>query len=297
MRGKLTVRFDEIGYWSEIKLDIVKKYAAMYSKILAAQGKPHLSHVYIDAFAGAGIHITKRNGDVVPGSPLNALEVQPPFREYYFIDLKPKKVDFLRGIVGNRPDVTVYEGDCNAFLLHEIFPKVRYEDYRRGLCLLDPYGLHLRWEVIAMAGRMRSLELFLNFPVADINRNVLWHHPEGVDPADIERMNGFWGDTSWREVAYTRESNLFAFEEKVDNETVAEGFRHRLQKVAGFTYVPKPLPMRNSNSAIVYYLFFAAQKPVAANIVEHIFRRYRDRGAPSWERTPPSSGPKRRGTR
>ena len=27
--------FDEIGYWSEIKLDIVKEYAQAYSKILA----------------------------------------------------------------------------------------------------------------------------------------------------------------------------------------------------------------------------------------------------------------------
>ena len=29
------LQFDEIGYWSEVKLDIVRKYAAAYSKILA----------------------------------------------------------------------------------------------------------------------------------------------------------------------------------------------------------------------------------------------------------------------
>jgi len=33
-------RFDEIGYWSEIKLEILKNYAAEYSKILSAQKKP-----------------------------------------------------------------------------------------------------------------------------------------------------------------------------------------------------------------------------------------------------------------
>jgi hypothetical protein len=50
------LKFDEIGYWSEIKLDIVKDYASAYSRILAAQTKPALHHVYIDAFAGAGGH-------------------------------------------------------------------------------------------------------------------------------------------------------------------------------------------------------------------------------------------------
>jgi hypothetical protein len=29
----------------------------------------------------------------------------------------------------------------------------------------------------------------------------------------------------------------------------------------------------------VYYLYFASQKPVAANIVNHIFDKYRNRGA------------------
>ena len=81
------MKFDEIGYWSEVKLDIVKEYAAAYSRILAAQTSPTLNHIYIDAFAGAGVHISKRTGEFVPGSPFNALNVQPPFGEYHFIDL------------------------------------------------------------------------------------------------------------------------------------------------------------------------------------------------------------------
>lgn len=257
----------------------MKDYAVAYSTILTAQQRLGLFHVYIDAFAGAGFHISKRRGQLVPGSPLNALEVQPPFREYHFIDLKQEKTNFLQQVVGERSDVWIHPGDCNTILLQKIFPRVRYQDYRRGLCLLDPYGLHLRWEVIQTAGEMKSLELFLNFPVADMNRNVLWRDPAGVDPTDIERMNAFWGDESWRRIAYTTDDNLFGFEEKVDNETIAEAFRTRLRTVAGFKHVPKPMPMRNSHGAIVYYLFFASQKPVAASIVEDIFTKYRDRGA------------------
>lgn len=278
MSGKKVLKFDQIGYWSEIKLDIIKDYAATYSKILSAQKKPVLYHVYIDAFAGAGIHISKTTGDFVPGSPVNALHVRPPFREYYLIDIDQKKVDALNKIASGRSDVHVYSGDCNAILTEKVFPNVLFGQYRRGLCLLDPYGLDLKWSVIQRAGRMKSIDMFLNFPVADINRNVLWRDPEGVDQADVERMNAFWGDEKWRQVAYTTKKDLFGHPEKEENEAVAEGFRQRLREVASFAHVPKPLPMRNSKGAIVYYLFFASQRPVAANIIRDIFKKYQERG-------------------
>jgi three-Cys-motif partner protein len=184
----------------------------------------------------------------------------------------------LRALTGKRSDVHVYEGDCNQVLLTEVFPKVRYEEYRRGLCLLDPYGLHLTWEVIQTAGQMRSIDLFLNFPVADMNRNVLWHNPEPVAPADIERMNAFWGDDSWRKVAYTTQKNLFAMEEKAENETIAAAFRERLRHAGEFKHVPDPLPMRNSKGAVVYYLFFASQNDAAERIIRDIFKKYSQRG-------------------
>lgn len=49
----LQVQFDEIGYWSEVKLEIVRKYAAAYTRILATQPSIR-GHLYIDGFAGAG---------------------------------------------------------------------------------------------------------------------------------------------------------------------------------------------------------------------------------------------------
>ena len=48
-------KFDEIGQWSEIKLEIVEKYGTAYVKAFAnAKG---LRKFYIDAFSGAGKHI------------------------------------------------------------------------------------------------------------------------------------------------------------------------------------------------------------------------------------------------
>lgn len=271
--------FDEIGYWSEVKLDIIREYAAAYSRILSAQKQPALYHIYVDAFAGAGKHISKNTGAFVAGSPLNALQVQPPFREYHFIELDARKAGSLRDIAGQRPDVHVYEGDCNVLLLEEIFPQARYEKYRRALVLLDPYGLDLDWKVIHTAGGMQSIEIFLNFPVVDMNRNILWHHPENVDERDLVRMNAYWGDESWREIAYETQGSLFGpVEVKTSNTVIAEGFRKRLKEVAGFEHVPKPIPMRNKQGATIYYLFFASHKPVAQNIVEQVFDKYLNRG-------------------
>lgn len=71
--------YDIVGYWTEIKLDIVRRYATEYSKILANQGVIR-KHIYIDAFAGPGINLSRASGKYVPGSPLNALNVQPPFK-------------------------------------------------------------------------------------------------------------------------------------------------------------------------------------------------------------------------
>jgi len=272
------LKFDQIGYWSEVKLDIIKEYAAAYSRILNASSQPSFHHIYIDAFAGPGMHVSRQTGEFVPGSPLNALSIQPPFREYHFIDLDGGKVAFLKAAVGEREDVHFYEGDCNVKLLEEVYPKAKYTDYRRALCLLDPYGLHLKWPVIETAARMKSIEIFLNFPVADMNRNVFWRNSQAVDQGDIQRMNEFWGDESWKNVAYGNVPTLFGpLEEKAGVEEVAKAFERRLQEVAGFEYVANPIPMRNTKGVVLYYLFFASQKPVAKRIVDAIFDKYRGR--------------------
>jgi three-Cys-motif partner protein len=271
-------QLDRIGYWSEIKLEILKEYAAAYSRILSARRDPSFYHVYIEGFAGAGMHVARATEDFVLGSPLNALNVRPRFREYHLVDIAPEKVQSLRELIGPRDDVLIYQGDCNKILLEEVFPRVRYGDYQRGLCILDPYGLHLDWAVISTGGQMNSLDMFLNFPVADINRNVLWRNPESVEDSQRARMTAFWGDDSWRKVAYRTDTTLFGEPEKQANQIVADAFRERLREVAGFARVPRPLPMRNSKGAIVYYLFFASQKDTAEHIVLDIFRKYESRG-------------------
>jgi three-Cys-motif partner protein len=268
-------KFDEIGYWSELKLEIVEKYGSAYAK---AFRNTRLKKYYIDGLCGAGVHLSKKTATQVEGSPARALKILPPFDEYYFIDIDEEKTSYLQTICGSRSDVHIHTGDATEYLTKELLPKIQFTNYERALCLLDPYGLHIDWEVMYQAGQSKAIDMFLNFPVMDMNRNAIWKNPERVPQDGIERMTKFWGDESWKQAAYaeSQQGSFFGREMvKQGNNEIVAAFRQRLKKNAGFKFVPEPLPMRNSNNAVVYYLFFASQKPVAEKIVGDIFRKYR----------------------
>jgi three-Cys-motif partner protein len=271
------IQFDEIGYWSELKLEIVEKYGAAYTKAFANQ--KGLTKYYIDAFSGAGVHVSKRTRGQVEGSPARALKVSPPFDHFYFIDMNPEKTAHLAMLCKGRRDVDIVTDDATSYLTQKLLPTIQYKKFNRALCLLDPYGLHLDWDVMLQAGQSKAIDLFLNFPVMDMNRNAIWKNPDKAPQDGIERMNRFWGDDTWKHAAYAEnpQHNLFSAPDlvKLSNDSIVAAFRDRLKNVAGFDVVPEPLPMKNSNSAVVYYLFLASPKAVAQKIINAIFAQYR----------------------
>jgi three-Cys-motif partner protein len=272
---ELKLNLDKIGPWSEVKLSIIKEYAQIYSTILNAQKVP-FHYSYIDGFAGAGFHVSRTSGELIHGSPTNALLVEPPFKEYHFIDTDPAKVNLLQQMAKGHSNVYVHQSDCNVVLPKNIFPKIKYEDYRRALCVLDPYGLHLDWIVLEAAAELKTIDIFLNFPIYDININVLRRNKDSVEELHKKRFSKFWGDNSWEEIVYRKVPTLFGEEEeKIKNEELALLFRKRLQEVAGFAHVPAPIDMRNSSNSTVYYLYFASQKDVASKIVKNITKQYK----------------------
>jgi three-Cys-motif partner protein len=271
---------DRIGPWSEIKLEILQKYAAAYSRILAARERDGAirKHLYVDAFSGTGVVLLRRTLDVVPGSALRVLQVDPPFSEYHLIDLDGDKSDALRTLTGGEPTVHVYTGDANQIILEKVLPRCRYEDRHRALCLLDPYSLEIDWTVVRALGRARTVEIFYNFMIHDANRNVLWRNPDRVSEAQRLRMDKVWGDRSWRETLYDRTPGLFGpIESKKGNEAIAAAFRERLRTVAGFAYVPAPIALRSTTGAVIYYVYFASPNRTGAKIVREIFANYSGR--------------------
>jgi len=123
-------KFDEIGKWSEIKLEIVEKYGAAYTTAFA--NFPNLKKYYLDGFSGAGVHLSKTTGTAIEGSPTRALKVKPPFDGFCFIDLNADKTDYLRGVCGNRSDVEIHTGDSNHYLTASVLPAIQYEKYTAG---------------------------------------------------------------------------------------------------------------------------------------------------------------------
>ena len=153
---------DEIPLWPQLKLDIVRRYGTAWSTISSRQ--PGLAHYWIDGFIRSGTDGSTH--EFVPGSALNALLVTPPFRHHYLVNLDGQRSDALRHAVEGRADVTLFEGGGSRALLEEILPRVRQEDYRRALCVLDPCAAALDWRVIEMAGRLRTVDLFVAIPAA-----------------------------------------------------------------------------------------------------------------------------------
>jgi three-Cys-motif partner protein len=134
------------------------------------------------------------------------------------------------------------------------------------------------WTVLATAGSMASIEIFYNFMIMDANMNLFYRDPSKISEEQSSRMDRVWGDSSWRKAAYRKCTGLFEeYEEKECNEVIAEAFRRRLIDEAGFKFVPKPIPMKNSKGAVIYYLYFASPNNTGGRIVADIFNKYRDR--------------------
>jgi three-Cys-motif partner protein len=257
----VAVEYDEIGIWSEVKLAIVREYAAAYSTIMEGTRRDRISRMrwlYIDAYAGPGYHLSKTTGETV--------------------DTEKARATQLRELAGDRDDVKIYTEDCNTVLLRDVFPRAKHSDYKRALCLLDPYNINLTWEVIEAAGKSGSIEIFLNFMIMDINRNALRKRMEKSLQSKVDQLTRLVGDESWKDAGYREIETLFGKDyQKVSNEEFAEWFRQRLINKAGFKHVPKPMPMKTKNNAVIYYLYFASQKPAALNIVNSIFKKYGQR--------------------
>jgi three-Cys-motif partner protein len=278
------LKLDEIGLWSEIKLEIIRKYASAFTCIMKNQPWCR-GYAYIDAFAGAGMHISRKTGEFVLGSSLNALEIENPFTEYHFIDIDKGKAAALEALTREKPNIMIYPEDCNDALLGKIFPCLEYETKKRALCVLDPYGLHLHWETIYEAAKLGTIEIFLNFPIMDMNRNVLYKDLTSVNPDQIERMNRFCGTKDWQQILYEENPQKYLFEDwggsyrvKVVNANIKLGkwFKtERLENEAGFEFVPEPVLMRNSKGGPLYFLFFASHNQTGKKIVHDIFGNYR----------------------
>ncbi|MCB1060122.1 MAG: three-Cys-motif partner protein TcmP [Calditrichaeota bacterium] len=270
---------DVIGDWSENKLEIIEKYARPYSQIMTSKG---FYHIYIDAFAGSGRHISRRSEKEVLGSPRIALATSPPFREYHFVEWNEKRAEGLRVLEQEHSNLKVYFGDCNNVLPREIFPLLARSGKQRALCILDPYALNYDWNLICAAAQTKKVDLILTFMMMDVQMNVLLKDPNTIKETQAKRLTRSWGDETWRKAAYEvhdEQLNMFGGSDRVKTGSLhfAKEYGRRLKEVAGFEYVSDPVEMLNSRKGTVYYLYFMSHASVALKIMKDIVTRLRKR--------------------
>jgi len=268
---------DTIGPWSESKLELLSKYLTAYTKVM--QGRKWCKgYHYIDAFAGTGRSRARDEERYIDGSPRVALTIQNPFHSYTFIEISPWRVERLRELQDefqNR-DIRIFQEDCNRVITTEITPRIRYENFNRGLIFLDPFSMNTEWTTIEQIAETKALEIFMNIPVMALNRTALPNDPYALTESQIERMNRFWGSSEWRGDIYEVVPTLFGtVEMKIHNTTgrrLGQLFKKRLEQV--FEHVTDPLVMTNSRNAPLYCLIVAGPHPLGAEIAQDIFLRY-----------------------
>lgn len=132
---------------------------------------------------------------------------------------------------------------------------------------------------------IKTTEIFLNFPLMDMNRNILHKELVSADSEQIGRMNRFCGTEEWKDILYKENRQIGLFNDSGDSDKLkivngniklGEWFRkERLEKCAGFKYVPEPVLMRNSKGGPLFFLFFASHKEKGEKIARDIFNNYR----------------------
>lgn len=275
------------GNWTEEKLECVRKYLKAYTTIM---NKYQFHFAYIDAFAGTGYRelthdeeadellfpelVSPEVADFRHGSVRNALEVEPSFRKYVFIEknanryaeLEELRKEFLIKTEFSEDMIECVRGEANEYLKNLLCQK-NWKTHR-ALVFLDPFGMQVEWETIKLIAETQAIDLWLLFPIGTVNR-LLKKNGE-IRPAIREKLNLFFGNEEWFEVFYQLAQQIPIFDEDEQWEKtgdifteIEQYFMERLREIfAGVA--ANPLSLRNSKNVPLYLLCFAAGNPRGA---------------------------------
>lgn len=293
------------GAWTTRKLDVLGQYLHAYTTAL--EGKPTPANpfkkAYIDGFAGTG---TRAAPDPVLGEPTEqlslhevepelepglldgsariALEVEPRFDRYIFIEKSPARCNALEELKGQYPDIAgrirILNGEANA-TIQEMCAK----DWsgHRAVLFLDPYGLQVEWATLEAIAATRAIDLWLLYPLwMGVNR-IITRSGE-ILPVWRKRLDLLLGDEAWYEESYdiVHQGNLFGGDDeivrKVSTDVLGRRFVERLNRIfAGVAEHPGVL--RNGRGSPIYLLCFAAANErgarIALRIAEQLLHRLR----------------------
>lgn len=273
------------GTWTNEKLQVVLTYLGVYSKALE-QKNLHL--VYVDAFAGTGSREyddEDGNTQSSDGSALRALDLDPPFAEYVFIEKDPAKAAELARNIATRPErnARVIVGDANEKLVEFLRTWNRYKS--RGVVFLDPFAMSVKWSALEAIAKTKSLDLWFLFPINAVGRTM----PTNAEIPEewLAKLISIFGEDP-RPKLYKTTSTPSLFPEEVEED---ETFRMRGYKVIGAYalermksifegYVSEEvLVLKNSRNCPLFLLIYCCANPwppavkLAKKLVNDILKR------------------------
>jgi three-Cys-motif partner protein len=287
------------GGWTTDKLERVRKYLCAYTKIFKRNpGARYFRTTYVDAFAGTGhrADATRHSEEAAlfdgepdadaeaykKGSARIALEVEPSFDHYLFIERSPDRVRDLDGLAARFPEkqrsVRIEQGDANQ-VLRRWCSETNWRK-NRAVVFLDPYGMQVDWATMEALAGTRAVDLWTLFPLGvAVNRLLTREGPPPTAWADA--LSRMFGTTDWQSAFYSKheEPTLFGLQsvqrKEVTVEQIGEFFVRRLGQ-AFSKVAPRPLPLLNSTNTPIYLLCFAAGNkkgaPTAIKIAQDILR-------------------------
>jgi three-Cys-motif partner protein len=288
------------GDWTADKLERVRKYLCAYTTIFKSNPRAtYFTTIYVDAFAGTGEHVKSSSrrpkqapGGFFPvepdaeteafqkGSARIALEVEPPFNRFLFIEQSVKRVKELeklrRDFADRSSEIDIKRGDANDVLTKWC----RQTDWQRhrAVVFLDPYGMQVDWATLEALAGTKAVDLWLLFPLGmAINRLLTRDEPPPKAWADA--LTRIFGTADWKNEFYAKktQATLFGPQETerkdTDFDRIGRFFLKRLNSIfAGV--VANPLVLRNSTGVPIYLLCFAAGNskgaPTAVKIAKDI---------------------------
>jgi three-Cys-motif partner protein len=295
------------GDWTNRKLDVLASYLGKYTTALKYKPTPSnpFRKAFIDAFAGTGYRDIRRDdrtqasqsllfpdlADKEPqalldGSARLALQTDPAFDRYIFIERSPIRCVQLEGLKDEFPSlagrIDVQQGDANE-RIQALCGKNKDWSSHRAVLFLDPYGMQVEWKTIEAISSTKAIDLWLLFPLG-IGVNRLLTKSGDIPDSWKQRLDLLLGTTDWYDDFYKVETTptLFGSEQervvKATMETIGRYFNNRLkQAFAGVAEEPGVL--RNSANNPLYLLCFAVGnehgKDIALRIAEHLLKGVR----------------------
>jgi three-Cys-motif partner protein len=234
--SRVTQRFGSAH--TEEKLKAVHGYLQAFVRVLKNRS---FSTLYLDVCAGSGSSQPRTadenqgqlfdKDDIVLGSALRALDVDPPFDRYVLNDVKLKNVKSLRTTAQERPDLRIDIEQLDATqIVDRVCAQTNWRS-TRAVAFLDPYGLKpIKFSAVQALAKTRAVDLWYLIPVGAMNRQVA-NDGRIIEPGG-SLIDELLGTSEWRNIVIEHKASAPDLFGELDSQPIKVGRVAHFERIA-----------------------------------------------------------------